>query len=105
MNCLTPHLIPFLTGWLILATTAVAAAAGAPQPRFEATVSKEKTSGHAVDVDVDLRGGPRTIEERLAAVDAVTVDGIAEYYQRYPIDRDGFFISIGPRDWPPLNGE
>jgi predicted Zn-dependent peptidase len=53
--------------------------------------------------DVDVRGAPRTIEQRLAAVDAVTVESIAEYFQRYPIDGDGFFISVGPRDWPPLN--
>jgi len=53
--------------------------------------------------DVDLRGEPRTIEQRLAAVDAVTVDGIAEYFERYSIDRDGFFLSVGPLDWPPVN--
>ncbi len=51
--------------------------------------------------DVDLRGQPRTVEDRLAAVDAVSADGIAEYFTAYPIDRDGYFISVGPRDWPP----
>ena len=52
--------------------------------------------------DVDLRGKPRTIEERLAEVDAVTIDGIAELFERYPINRDGYFVSVGPRDWPSI---
>jgi len=54
--------------------------------------------------DADLRGQPRSVEERLAAVDAVTVDAIAEYFAAYPIDRDGHFISVGPRNWPPVEG-
>jgi len=53
--------------------------------------------------DMDVRSRPRTVEERLAAVDAVTADGIAEYFEQYPIDRDGYFISVGPRDWPPVS--
>jgi predicted Zn-dependent peptidase len=52
--------------------------------------------------DVDVRGRPRTVRERLEAVDAVSVEGIADYFERYPIGRDGYFISVGPRDWPPL---
>lgn len=51
--------------------------------------------------DVDVRGRPRTVEERLAEVDAVTVDSIADYFARFPIDRDGFCISVGPADWLP----
>lgn len=50
--------------------------------------------------DVDYRGAPRTVEQRLAAVDAVTVDTIAEYLERYPLDRHEYLISVGPRDWP-----
>lgn len=50
--------------------------------------------------DVDYRGTPRTVEERLADVEAVTVESIAELFARYPIDCDGYLISVGPRDWP-----
>ena len=50
--------------------------------------------------DVDLRGQPRTVQERLAAVDAVTASGIAEYFEQYPIDGEGFLVSVGPREWP-----
>ena len=53
--------------------------------------------------DVDHRGQPRTVEQRLAAIDAITVDAVAEYLAAYPLDRDGHFISVGPRDWPPVN--
>lgn len=49
--------------------------------------------------DVDYRGTPRTVDERLAAVDAVNADSIAEFLNRYPIDRDGYVMSIGPNDW------
>jgi predicted Zn-dependent peptidase len=51
--------------------------------------------------DVDVRGQPQTVEQRLAQVDAVSADAIAEYYERYPIDRGGYFISVGPSDWSP----
>ena len=51
--------------------------------------------------DVDVRGEPRTIDQRLAEVDAVTADTIAECFERYPIDGEGCFISVGPRDWTP----
>jgi predicted Zn-dependent peptidase len=47
--------------------------------------------------DVDYRGRPRTIEERLAAVDAVSRDSIREYFERYPIDQEGYLVSVGPR--------
>ncbi|NOT02204.1 MAG: insulinase family protein [Phycisphaerales bacterium] len=50
--------------------------------------------------DVDYRGAPRTVDERLAAVDAVTRDSIATFFEKYPIDREGYLISVGPRDWP-----
>jgi len=52
--------------------------------------------------DIDYRGQPRTVEQRLAAVDAVTVDSIADYLRRFPITNDGYFVSVGPRDWPKL---
>ncbi len=50
--------------------------------------------------DVDYRDAPRTVEQRLAEVDAVSQDSIAELFQRFPIDGDGLLISVGPRDWP-----
>ncbi len=50
--------------------------------------------------DADYRGAPRTVEQRLADVEAVSVDSVAEFFERYPIDRDGFLIGVGPREWP-----
>ena len=50
--------------------------------------------------DVDYRGGPRTVDEMLAEVDAVTADSILEYFEACPIDRGGHLASVGPRDWP-----
>ncbi len=50
--------------------------------------------------DVDYRGAPRTVAQRLESVEAVSADSIAEFYEKYPIDTDGFFISVGPREWP-----
>lgn len=52
--------------------------------------------------DVDYRGEPRTVEHRLAAVEAIDARTIAECMERHPIDADGYFISVGPRDWPPV---
>ena len=54
--------------------------------------------------DVDYRGGPRTVQQRLAEVDAVSVESIAEYLDKYPITEGGHFISVGPRDWVPADG-
>jgi len=50
--------------------------------------------------DVDMFGRPRTVEERLAAVDAVSTDRIREYLRRWPLDRESFLVSVGPRAWP-----
>lgn len=50
--------------------------------------------------DVDYRGGPRPAEARLAEVDAVTSETIAEYLREFPITGEGFLVSVGPRDWP-----
>jgi len=52
--------------------------------------------------DVDYRGHPRTIEERLERVNRVTADSIAASLKRFPITHDGYFVSVGPRDWPPV---
>jgi predicted Zn-dependent peptidase len=50
--------------------------------------------------DVDYLGGPRTAEERLAAVDAVSEDSIAACLERFPITGEGLLVSVGPREWP-----
>ena len=50
--------------------------------------------------DVDVHGRPMTVDERLARVDEITVESVGDYLQRYPITGDGYFISVGPRDWP-----
>jgi predicted Zn-dependent peptidase len=50
--------------------------------------------------DLETHGQVRTAEARLAAVDAVSVDTIGAYLERYPIAGDGLLLSCGPRDWP-----
>lgn len=50
--------------------------------------------------DVEVHGGPRTPDSRLAAVDAVSTKSIADYLKRYPITGEGMLLSVGPRDWP-----
>lgn len=50
--------------------------------------------------DVDNHGKPLTVEQRLARVEAITADTVADYLQHYPIDGDGYLISVGARDWP-----
>jgi predicted Zn-dependent peptidase len=52
--------------------------------------------------DVDYRGHPRTVEERLDRVNQVTAESIAAYLKRFPITDNGYFVSVGPRDWPPV---
>jgi predicted Zn-dependent peptidase len=51
--------------------------------------------------DMDLRGTPRTVEERIAAVDAVSAGSIAELFERFPIGEGGYAISVGPSSWTP----
>jgi len=50
--------------------------------------------------DLDYRGAPRTAEERLAAVEAVSSASIADYLREFPITGEGFLVSVGPRPWP-----
>jgi predicted Zn-dependent peptidase len=54
--------------------------------------------------DMDYRGAPRTVDELLAEVDAVSIDSIREYFQQFPIDAGGHLAGVGPRRWP-ANGE
>jgi predicted Zn-dependent peptidase len=50
--------------------------------------------------DVDVFGRPRTVSERLAAIERVTVERIAEYLRTWPMTGDPCLISLGPRNWP-----
>jgi predicted Zn-dependent peptidase len=50
--------------------------------------------------DLEHYGAPRTVEESLAEVDAITSVSIAEYLSQYPIDKGEYLISVGPRNWP-----
>jgi predicted Zn-dependent peptidase len=50
--------------------------------------------------DIETHGYLRTADARLAAVEAVTVQSIAGYLERYPITGEGLLLSCGPRDWP-----
>ena len=53
--------------------------------------------------DVEYRGAPRTVEQMLADVDAITIDTIHEYFERHPINIEGHLASVGPRRWPEVN--
>jgi len=55
--------------------------------------------GQLVD-DMDYRGQPRPAADRLAAVDAVSAESVAEYLRRCPLTEEGFLVSVGPRAWP-----
>jgi len=50
--------------------------------------------------DMEDHGAPRTIEETLADVDAVSADSIHDYLQQCPINIPGHLTSVGPRNWP-----
>lgn len=50
--------------------------------------------------DVDYLGRPRTTQERLAEVDAISRESIAEYFRTFPITGEGMVVGVGPRAWP-----
>jgi predicted Zn-dependent peptidase len=50
--------------------------------------------------DVDVLGRPRTVAERLAAVERVSAERIREYLQTWPMTKNGYLASLGPRNWP-----
>jgi hypothetical protein len=52
--------------------------------------------------DVDYRQTPRTVEQRLASVDAIDARAVAACFERYPADEQGYLISVGPREWPAM---
>jgi predicted Zn-dependent peptidase len=50
--------------------------------------------------DMEYHGAPRTVDQMLAEVDAVSVDTIHDYLQEFPVNVDGHLTSVGPRRWP-----
>ncbi len=50
--------------------------------------------------DMDYYGRPRTVDEMLAAVDAVSSESISRYFREFPITVGGHLASVGPRKWP-----
>lgn len=50
--------------------------------------------------DLDMFGVPRSVEQRLAELDAVTTDRVHDYLKRWPMDREHYLVSVGPRAWP-----
>ena len=76
-----------------LARTVLAAESEGPYHRFMQMVR-----------DIDSLGRPRDVSERLAAIDAVTADGIRDYGEAWLAAGKSSLISVGPRDWP-ANGD
>jgi predicted Zn-dependent peptidase len=50
--------------------------------------------------DIDVFDRPRSVSERLAAIDAVTAGSIADYVAAWPTTGEGYLTSVGPREWP-----
>ena len=50
--------------------------------------------------DMEYRGAPRTVDQMLAEVDAITGDSIRTYLEQFPINTEGHLASVGPRNWP-----
>jgi len=51
--------------------------------------------------DIDVLGRPRDVSERLAAIKAVTPNGIRDYLEAWPMTTAvEALASVGPRDWP-----
>ena len=50
--------------------------------------------------DMEYFGAPRTVEQMLADVDAVSADTVRAYLEEFPLNADGHLVSVGPRHWP-----
>ncbi len=46
--------------------------------------------------DVDYRGKPRTVEDRIAAVNAVDRDSLHDLFDAFPVDGEWLLVSVGP---------
>lgn len=53
--------------------------------------------------DMEYRGAPRTVEQMLAEVDAITVNTVYDYFRECPVNVDGHLTSVGPRSWPDID--
>lgn len=75
------------------------------QRRMQLALEAESPRTRLMQVvdDLEVHGYPRTTENRMAAVEAVTEQSIAGYLREYPITGEGLVVSIGPRDWPPTS--
>ncbi len=50
--------------------------------------------------DIDYHDRARTLDDRLREVESLTPEGLGAYLQQYPIAGEGYFVSVGPRNWP-----
>ncbi|MBK8481013.1 MAG: insulinase family protein [Proteobacteria bacterium] len=50
--------------------------------------------------DIDVLGEPRTIEQQLARIEAVTAADLRALLASFPISGEGMLVSVGPADWP-----
>lgn len=50
--------------------------------------------------DLEYHGRPRTVEETLADVNAISVQSIRDYLNEFRFDGGGHLTSVGPRPWP-----
>ena len=73
----------------IRSRTALATEAEAPYYRLNQMVS-----------DIDDFERPRSVVERMAAIDKVTTKSIGEYLAEWPISGNGFLCTVGPRECP-----
>jgi len=51
--------------------------------------------------DIDVLGQPRTVEQRLSALEAVTPNTVREYLDQWPLNKNMAVISVGPREFAP----
>ncbi len=54
---------------------------------------------HLMD-DMEYHGEPRTVDQMLAEIDAVSTESIHDYFAAFPINNGGHLTSVGPRRWP-----
>ena len=54
---------------------------------------------HLMD-DMEYHGEPRTVDQMLAEIDAVSTESIHDYFAAFPINHGGHLTSVGPRRWP-----
>lgn len=50
--------------------------------------------------DMEFHDAPRSVEQMLAEVDAISPATVAEFLGAFPINGEGHLTSVGPSDWP-----